>query len=193
MSSAAGLGAGAARLALGGLLVLYPPLVWYALSRGSAQSGALWLLAVAVPLALLAQRRESVRVARILGAAPFATVGALVLAATLDRAEFLLLVPTAINAVFLLAFGVTLRPGAMPMVERFARLSLSDPSPEQLAWCRLWTWIWCAFFVANGTLAGLLALLAPLDVWAFYAGFLAYLLSGSLFAVEYLLRRRRFG
>lgn len=193
MSRAAGLGAGAARVALGLLLLLYPPLVWFALSRGSAQSGALWLLALAVPLALLGQRRESVRVARILGAAPFATVGALVLAAVLDRAEFLLLVPTAINAVFLFAFGITLRPGAMPMVERFARLHLSDPSPAQLHWCRTWTWIWCAFFVANGTLAGLLALFAALETWAFYAGFLAYVLSGSLFAVEYVLRRRRFG
>ena len=61
-----------------------------------------------------------------------------------------------------------------------------------LAWCRMWTWIWCTFFVINGSIATALALLAPLDWWALYNGLIAYALIGALLLGEWLLRRRRF-
>ncbi len=78
------------------------------------------------------------------------------------------------------------------MIERFARLQEETLSPEQQAWCKLWTKIWCAFFVFNATTAALLAGFAPLAWWAFYNGLLAYGLSGILLGTEWLLRRRRF-
>ena len=64
-------------------------------------------------------------------------------------------------------------------------------APKQ-AWCRMWTWIWCAFFVANGTTAALLAVFADIKWWALYNGLLCYALIGGLFASEWLLRRVRF-
>jgi len=63
--------------------------------------------------------------------------------------------------------------------------------PQQ-DWCRMWTRIWCAFFVVNGALALALALAAPLSWWAFYNGLLAYMLIGALLGTEWVLRRRRF-
>ena len=102
------------------------------------------------------------------------------------------MLPVAINALLLLTFGWTLRRGAMPMVERFARLQLDDPTPAQLAWCRLWTWIWCGFFVWNIVVATVLAVAAPLAWWATYNGLISYVLMGGLFATEFLMRRRRF-
>lgn len=191
------------RVVAGALFVAYPILVWWGLRQGSARTVALALLAVVLPLGVLrwcaareggAAEAETPRGSlRGLALLPLATIVALSLAALLDRAGYVLAVPTVINAAFLLAFGVTLRDGAMPMIERFARLQESELSPAQLAWCRLWTWIWCAFFVANGTTAAVLALAAPLDWWAVYTGLLSYALMGVLFTVEWAVRRRRFG
>ena len=92
----------------------------------------------------------------------------------------------------LAAFGSTLRRGSTPMIERFARLQEKDLSADQQAWCRRWTWIWCACFIANGSAAATLALTAPMSWWAFYNGLLCYALIGSLLLLEWVLRRRRF-
>ena len=45
----------------------------------------------------------------------------------------------------------------------------------------------------NGGLAAILAVAAPLEVWTAYTGLVAYGLMGVLFAVEWTLRRLRFG
>ncbi|MCK5941621.1 MAG: strain DSM, partial [Planctomycetes bacterium] len=116
----------------------------------------------------------------------------LIVAAALDGSEYILATPVATNVVLLVSFGVTLRPGSMPMIERFARLQEKELDGEKRAWCRMWTWIWCAFFVANGATAALLALYAEMRWWALYNGLLCYALIGSLFAIEWLLRRVRF-
>lgn len=186
-------GRAALRIAGAAAVILYPPLVWLGLSQGSPRTAALVLLACVVPAAVLKLRGSDRAALRGLAYLPLITVALLVLGAALDSAGFVLAVPSAINAGFLLAFGSTLRPGVQPMVERFARLTLDDPTAEQRAWCRLWTWIWCAFFVVNGSIAAGLALWAELPLWATYNGLVAYLLSGSLLATEWVLRRRRFG
>ena len=179
--------------------LLYPLLVWRGLLAGSPRRVALVLLCVLVPAAALrwftAQDRSRPAPAtqlRELAPLPLVSIFGLVLAALLDDLGLMLLVPVAINAVLLLAFGSTLRSGSTPMIERFARLQVPDLDADQRAWCRLWTWIWCAFFVANGAVAAALAFAAPLSWWAFYTGLLSYLLIGALFASEWLLRRRRF-
>jgi len=130
---------------------------------------------------------------RVLGLPPLVAIATLVLAALLDARGWVLAVPVAINALLLAAFGATLRRGTMPMIERFARLQTGELTPEQQAWCRTWTAIWCLFFALNGAAALALALAAPLAWWTLYNGLIAYLLMGTLFAGEWLLRRRRFG
>lgn len=55
------------------------------------------------------------------------------------------------------------------------------------------TVVWCAFFLVNGSAATALAVWAPRSWWAAYCGVISYLLVGTLFAVEYLIRKRRFG
>ena len=54
------------------------------------------------------------------------------------------------------------------------------------------TWVWCGFFLLNGLTALALAIHASLAVWALYTGFLSYLLMGTLFALEFLVRTWRF-
>jgi uncharacterized membrane protein len=180
------------RLLTGVLLVSYPLWVWWGLSRGSPRVLALVLLGLLLVSTALRGRAAGRGRAGPLLVLPVATALMLGLAAWLDAAGLVLMVPVAINAVLLLAFGATLRRGAMPMVERFARLQEAELVPAQQDWCRTWTRIWCGFFLGNGGIALVLVLAAPLSWWAFYNGLLAYVLMGVLFASEWVLRRRRF-
>jgi len=182
-----------AGLLAGLALLAYPPLVWLGLSHGSPRLLALLLLVVLVPAAASRLRGRSRATLAPLALPPLVAIAALVMAAVLDARGWVLAVPVAINALLLLAFGFTLRRGSVPMIERFARLQTEALSPAQQAWCRTWTGIWCAFFLANGAIALALALAAPLAWWALYNGLIAYGLMGLLFSGEWLLRRRRFG
>lgn len=170
----------------------YPLLVWRGLSAGSPRTIALILLVVLAPAAYLRLRSTNRPQTRGLMAIPLVTITSLGIASLLNQIGFILVVPVAINLVFLATFGVTLRSGSMPMVERFARLQDPDLTPEKQAWCRLWTQIWCGFFVINGTIAAVLGFSAPLEWWALYNGLLSYICSGILLTTEWLLRRRRF-
>lgn len=80
-----------------------------------------------------------------------------------------------------------------PMVERLARLQDPDLRDEEVAWCRLWTGIWCGFFAVNGGIAFALAQWGTLDAWALYNGLIAYGAMGVLFTTEWIIRKVRFG
>lgn len=177
---------------LGVAFVGYPVGVWFALQSERPRLWTAVLLCVLLPFVALRMKRSARAAVQGLAAVPLVTVGCLALSALLDASGFLLAVPVAINALFLVAFGSSLRRGAVPMVERFARLQAEHLSAEQRAWCRLWTIVWSVFFVANGTTALLLAVAAPLSWWTAYNGLIAYVLIGILFALEWTVRRRRF-
>lgn len=187
----------ALRVLAGAAFVAYPVLIWIGLSRWSPRLLAVVLLGVLIPIVVLRWRSgeagPSRRAMSGLAVLPLLTAAALIVAAVLDAGGSMLLVPVAVNAALLVAFGLTLRPASVPMIERFARLQRSELSAQQQAWCRLWTRIWCLFFVLNGATALVLAFAAPLAWWALYNGGLAYALIGLLLATEWVLRRRRFG
>ena len=185
------------------VLLAYPAMVYFGMSSGSPRRVALVLLLAMTPALVLRLRKSSRQAVRGLIAVPITIIAILLLAALLDGSNYILATPVATNVVLLIAFGSTLRrsgwftrdpaqPPVMPMIERFARLQESDLTTEQQAWCRLWTWIWCAFFVLNGTTALLFAIWGTMKSWALYNGLFCYGLSGSLFAIEWTLRRRRF-
>jgi uncharacterized membrane protein len=173
-------------------LLAYPLLVWRGLASGSPRRVALILGLILLPAAYFRLRASKGPDATGLLAIPIVTLTCLGLASVLNRLDYILAVPVAINAVFLITFGLTLRAGVLPMVERFARLQESGLSTEKQHWCRIWTKIWCVFFVLNGTTAGLIGLLGPLEWWALYTGLISYLLSGVLFGLEWFLRHQKF-
>lgn len=174
-------------------LIAYPAFVWIGLSSGSPRQVAIVLLAVMVPAMLFrASKSNAPKNVRGLAAVPATILVILIIAALLDGSAYILATPVATNVVLLISFGITLRKGSMPMIERFARLQEKELDDHKQAWCRMWTWIWCTFFIVNGTTAALLALYADMKWWALYNGLLCYALIGSLFATEWLLRRVRF-
>lgn len=178
-------------------LFAYPAIVYFGMSSGSPRQVSLVLLLVIAPALILRLRKSSHQAVRSLAAVPLTIIAILGLAALLDASNYILATPVAANVVLLIAFGSTLRRGkpdqrVMPMIERFARLQKKDLAPEMQAWCRMWTWLWCAFFLANGTTALLLAMWATMKWWALYNGLICYGLMGVMFATEWLLRHRRF-
>lgn len=189
--------AGAARRGGASLLIClvfatYPVLAWLGSSLHSPRAVALLLLALVLPAAWWAAKRGRGNAARVLLLGPVVTSLALAAAALFGSTQLLYVEPVVINLSLLLLFGSTLRPGSMPMIERFARLQESHLSPAQLAWCRLWTWIWTAFFAVNGATAQTLALVAPMSWWAWYNTVLANVCIGVLIGTEWSIRRWRF-
>jgi uncharacterized membrane protein len=164
------------------------------MSSNSPRQVSLVLLLAMSPILILRLRNSSTQAVRGLAVVPVTTIGILSLAAILDHPDFIRATPVAANAVLLLAFGCTLRNRGkvMPMIERFARMQEPNLNTEEQSWCRLWTWIWCLFFVANGTTAMMFAAWGTLKWWALYNGLICYVLIGMLVATEWLLRRRRF-
>jgi uncharacterized membrane protein len=112
------------------------------------------------------------------------------LAVIATNSETLLrLYPASISASMLILFGTTLlRPPTM--IERFARLHEPDLSPIAVRYTRQVTQVWCLFFVFNGAIATYTALAASREAWALYNGFISYILMGTLFAGERVVRRR---
>ncbi|GLQ96120.1 hypothetical protein [Dyella mobilis] len=97
--------------------------------------------------------------------------------------------PTLISALLLCAFGLSLIYGP-PLVERIARVREPDLPDAAIPYTRKVTWVWVGFFVFNGVVSAALTLWARLSLWTLYNGLIVYFIMGTLFAGEWLLRRR---
>jgi uncharacterized membrane protein len=175
-------------------LAAYPLLVYAAIGRFGASG-------VAAALAALCVARLAVL--RLLGRRPFAgayldwlCLSGVLLAATslyLDDAGAVRYYPVLVNAALLLLFGASLkRPPTI--IERIARLRQPELPPAGVAYTRRVTIVWTVFFVLNGSAAFYTAAFTSLETWAWYNGFVAYLLIGALFLGELAFReyaRRR--
>lgn len=118
--------------------------------------------------------------------------------------------PVLITAGVAWLFGRTLRPGATPLVEQFARvMEGAELGEEQRRYARkltaAWAWLTGVLSLVNFTLAlfavpsGLLAaagivppVAVPLEVWSLFANVINYLVLGAMFAAEFAYRRHRF-
>lgn len=173
------------------LVVLYPIAIWFGLTHLSARTVSLWMLAAVVPGAILRFRRSRREDLLALLRIPLAIFVVLGLGALLDDGRFVLATPVLINLALFATFAVSMR--STPMIERFARMhEPGEFSRGQAAHCRQVTVAWVVFFLANASIAALLALSERADLWALYNGGIAYVLMGMLFVGEYVLRQYRF-
>jgi len=170
-----------------GVLALYPLLVYFGIGRFGVAPIAGVLAAVCV-LRLLALRFAG---ARKLAAGQLVLVcGGMLLAGAsfwLDSAEAVLYYPVLVNASLLGVFGASLvHPPSL--VERLARVRDPELTPAAVVYTHRVTIAWTVFFAFNGGVALYTALLTPLATWAWYNGFIAYLLIGTMFGVELMIR-----
>jgi uncharacterized membrane protein len=171
------------------LFALYPLLIFTGLQFMDPRSVGLVVLAGLA----LRYRAQAVRLVTRFSTVQFVALAIaplLGVAVLLTNSETLLrLYPAAISASMLMLFGVTLLYPPT-MVERFARMQEGELSPKGVQYTRRVTESWCAFFAINGAIAVYTAAFASREAWALYNGFLAYLVMGTLFAGERLVRRR---
>jgi uncharacterized membrane protein len=111
-----------------------------------------------------------------------------VVALLLRSSVSLLYYPVLVNAMFLLAFTISLFQ-TQTLVERLARRLDPKLSPEGVRYTRKVTLAWCVFFIANGGIAWWTTT-QPMAVWALYNGLIAYVAMGVMFGGEWLIRRR---
>jgi uncharacterized membrane protein len=171
------------------LFALYPLLIFAGLHFLDPRSVALLVLAALG----LRYRRHAARLLSGFSGAHFVALGIpplLGVAVLATNSETLLrLYPAVISASMLILFGVTLLyPPSM--VERFARAAEERLSEQSVRYTRLVTQAWCIFFIVNGAIAAYTAAFATREAWVLYNGVIAYVLMGSLFAGERLIRRR---
>lgn len=165
------------------LTLLYPLFIWF----GHGQVEPRWLAALLLLAA--ATRLPTLAISRL---ARWSAACALLLAGFAVSANAMLplkLYPVLVNGALLAAFGYSL-VAPPSMAERFARMREPDLPQAAVAYTRRVTQVWCVFFVVNGAIALGTALWASQAVWALYTGVIAYVLMGTLFGAEYLVRLR---
>ncbi len=111
------------------------------------------------------------------------------LSALFKNYHALLYYPVVVNITLLGVFGYSLyRPPTM--IERFARLQQPDLTPFGQRYTFRVTQIWCLFFIINGSIALFSVLWGDMVLWAWWNGFISYLLIGCLLVGEWLIRKR---
>ena len=174
---------------LGAISGILHPLLIYVGFRWYSTRLLAFCIGLSVVAGLLVQNKQT-RQKRFW--APLSVIVVLSVAGTLlDDPVFILYMPACISLSLLLAFSSSLLypPNA---IEMFARLSVTDLSPEEIAYCRQVTLLWVGFFFLNGTVALYTACCTSLEVWGLYNGLLAYGMMGLLFAGEVSYRSWRF-
>ena len=111
----------------------------------------------------------------------------------INSAVILKLYPLLMNVIFLAAFGGTLF-SPPNMIFRFAAMqdksiqgSLNEKRVD--SYCRKVTFVWCGFFIVNGSIAAWTIFSGSDTLWSVYNGGISYILIGTLFAGEFLVRK----
>lgn len=97
--------------------------------------------------------------------------------------------PVLVNLLLMAVFGASLRYGP-PLVEQLARLQQAELPSYAIVYTRKVTMAWVLFFISNAIVAAALTMWAPRSWWLLYNGFIAYILIGLMFAIEWLVRQR---
>lgn len=172
--------------------IAYPFAIYF--SRGTISPHSFVLIA----LCLLALRAFTARsdVARI-WRLPFLLIAIVLVSTTLLNAS---LAEKAYPALMSLAGAATFAWSLFyppSLIERFARLRMSELPPGGSAYCRKVTIVWVIWFLINAATAAGLALWGSVEFWALWTGLLSYLVMGLLFVGEFAFRhmmlRYRFG
>jgi len=178
-----GPGMAAGRLLLAGILLLYPLAIYLLLDTLGA--GVLGILLIG----LLAFRLNTVT-DLLPGRAYFLTI-AIVLAGSVTvlggGTLALKSYPTIVSLLLLTVFGYTLLVPPS-MVERIARISGSNFTDRTAPYTRGVTIVWCAFFAINAFVSAWISVFGSMEAWVFYNGFLGYVIMGTLFVAELIVR-----
>ncbi len=111
-----------------------------------------------------------------------------------DTVYALYLPPLLINSGLMIVFGLTLRRGSMPLVERLMRMEYfgAELPTALVRYARNLTRVWVGYFAGIVLIALLLAVSAPIELWSLFANVLSYLFAILLFLAQYVWRALRY-
>jgi uncharacterized membrane protein/acyl-CoA synthetase (AMP-forming)/AMP-acid ligase II len=174
---------------------LYPVLIFYFLviRKTPLRSFSLFVMAFAFLIFITgtSRKKETGGVSFFWNSAVLLGLGALCF--FVNSAIILKLYPLLMNILFFAAFGSTL---FFPptMIFRFAAMqdkSIKGSLNEKriAAYCRKVTYVWCGFFIINGSIAAWTIFSGSDALWSVYNGLISYILIGTLFAGEFMVRK----
>ena len=170
-------------LALGGMA--YPALVYVGLPFLPSP------LFVVIALALIALRLATVRHNDKNGPWVWPLLIAavtLIAIAAFDSAIAVKAYPVILSLTVACVFGISLL-SPPTVVERLARLTDPDLSPEGVTYTRTVTQVWTVFLVGNAVISAAVGLWGSIELWTLWNGRLSYLFMGMLFLGEFAVRR----
>jgi uncharacterized membrane protein len=97
--------------------------------------------------------------------------------------------PTVLSGLVAAVFANSLRHPPS-LVERFARIQDPLLAPAGQSYCRKVTLVWAIWLSANALIAAGLAVWASIGLWTLWTGLMSYLIMGTLFLGEIVLRPR---
>ncbi|MCF1427581.1 MAG: hypothetical protein LPD71_06330 [Shewanella sp.] len=169
------------------VLLAYPLAIYFGLQHldigmlAVLMAGIFLLRIVAGKQARLAELRT---LAWISGTAGLLLMG---LGYLFHKQAWLTFYPVVVNLLMLALFATSFRQ-KQTIIERLARLQEPELPPAGVRYTRRVTGVWCVFFAVNGSIA-LATCFMPLHIWTLYNGLLSYLLAGTLFISEFLVRQ----
>ncbi len=165
--------------------MLYPFAVYYGLHYFPPKFLALILLALLF-LRIVLLKNNLTKMPWVL---PATLLGSLALIFSLFTESVIgfKLYPLLVNCSLFTVFAFSyLKPPSV--IETFARLQEKNLNKQGVKYTEKVTLLWCVFFLVNGGISLYTALYSELEYWMLYNGFISYVLMGSLFAVEFLVR-----
>jgi uncharacterized membrane protein len=177
------------KLLMVGILFLYPIAIYFGdgyLTPSQFLAGLLVLFAgriLAVAWISAVHRKRNVGIALLM---MLAAVAILLMPSV--PLVYLRLYPLLLNLFMSAVFFMSLIIG-MPIAERMARMMNNDDLPSQaVIYTRRVTWTWAMVLLLNGLVSWYTAVATSFEVWTLYNGIVTYLIFGSVFAGEYMLR-----
>jgi uncharacterized membrane protein len=166
--------------------IAYPFFVYFGLRVASPAVLAVGLVGILAVRLLFDRGGDAQR--RFAPVFIIAAVGALLLVA-LSPLAGLQSYPIFVSLAFAGLFAYSLwRPPTF--IERVARMRHPDLPQAALPYLRKVTSVWLGFFLANAAVSAATAMSGNLELWMLYNGFISYILMGTLFVAELLVRRR---
>lgn len=169
------------------VLLAYPFAVYFGIDKFGLSWVGIFLIAALGGRLLFVQRsklKELKQVAQISAITGITLVG---LGIVFKQHGWLTFYPVVVNVCMLILFASSLNQ-SQTIIERLARLQEPELPESGVRYTRKVTKVWCGFFVLNGLIA-LYTCFQPLELWTLYNGLISYLLAGSLFAGEWIVRQ----
>lgn len=166
------------------LTLIYPFAIYFGLDYFGVRGAALLLISLLGFRLIFTAKRSDSSSAKIIFAVMLVFT---VIIFSLESSLGLKFYPVLINIILLGTFTYTLTT-PVSMIERFARLTEPNLDANGVAYTRKATFVWCLFFFLNSLASTYTALFMSLKAWSLYNGFIAYIIIGAIFVIEYIVR-----